>query len=332
MANKLPNLPTRRVVRTRHPARFWVVSVLACSLVGIAPLPASRAAEPSALQAELDSAAAQYGRFETQLAETEQTRRRLEADLSRAGKTISERSALMKARANYFYKRGGVSTYLSELLMAENIGTFSKRLYYLEILGSQDSKLIDGLQVTQARADQIFEELAQAKARQSALVEQQRNKKDQLEVKLKSAKSAAKVSKIRNFDAFTLPIGASQAFANTWGAPRSGGRRHKGTDVMAACGAPVVAVANGAISSLRSGGLGGIALFMRANNGDVFYYAHLRGYAPGIQTGTTVSAGQKIATNGNSGNARGGPCHVHFEWRKDGGAPVSSYPLLASAR
>lgn len=332
MPIKLPKLPARRVIRTRHMSRFWVVSALACSLIGVAPVPAGRAAEPSRLQNELDATAAQYGRLETQLAETEQKQRRLEADLSRADKTIDERSALMKARANYFYKKGGVSTYLSELLMAENFGTFSRRLYYLEILGSQDSKLIDGLQVTQSRADEIFEELAQARARQSALVEQQRDKQYQLEVKLKSAKSAAKVSKIRNFDAFTLPMGASQAFANTWGAPRSGGRKHKGTDVMAACGAPVVAVANGVISSLRSGGFGGIAMFVRANNGDVFYYAHLRGYAPGIKTGSTVNAGQKIAVNGNSGNARGGPCHVHFEWRKDGGGPVNPYPLLASAR
>jgi murein DD-endopeptidase MepM/ murein hydrolase activator NlpD len=159
-----------------------------------------------------------------------------------------------------------------------------------------------------------------------------KDKKVQLEAKLRGSRSAAKVSRVRRFDSFTLPIGGAQAFANTWGARRSGGRRHKGTDVMARCGAPVVAVTDGVISNLHSGGNGGIMAYLRASNGDVFFYAHLRGYAPGIRSGSRVSVGQKIALNGNSGNARGGPCHVHFEWHRGGGGPVNPYPLLAAAR
>ncbi|MGQ0678529.1 MAG: murein hydrolase activator EnvC family protein [Actinomycetota bacterium] len=312
--------------------RFSIVVTLACALVGVSAVPSSLAGEPPKLQRELDAAAAQYGRLETQLAETEARRRKLEADLKQADTIISQRSALMKVRASNFYKQGGVSTYLSDLLMAENFGVFFKRLYYLEILGREDSELIDGLRVTQSRADQIFEDLATTKTRQTQLVEQQKDKKRQLEAKLKGAKSAAKVSRIRAFNAFTLPIGGPQGFANTWGARRSGGRRHKGTDVMASCGAPVVAVTDGVVSLMRSGGLGGISAYLRASNGDVFYYAHLRGYAPGIRVGSRVSAGQKIGVNGNTGNARGGPCHVHFEWHKGGGGPVNPYPLLAAAR
>lgn len=141
----------------------------------------------------------------------------------------------------------------------------------------------------------------------------------------------AKVSSAGRFPKFSLPLSPS-GFADTWGAPRSGGRRHQGTDVMAPCGAPVIAATDGSIQRLNSGGSGGIALYLRASNGDVFYYAHLRGYVPGLSAGQAVSAGQVIGSNGNSGNASGGPCHVHFEWQPSGGRPVNPYPLLASAR
>lgn len=143
--------------------------------------------------------------------------------------------------------------------------------------------------------------------------------------------AAARVSSAGRFAKFTLPV-TPAGFADTWGAPRSGGRRHQGTDVMSPCGAPVIAVTDGSIQRLASSGAGGTSLYLRASNGDVFFYAHLRSYAPGISGGKSVSAGQVIGSNGNTGNARGGPCHVHFEWHPSGGRPVNPYPLLASAR
>jgi len=327
-ASLVTDLTTRSLPHVR---RVCLVALVACSLLGVAPLPSSLAADPSKLQKELDTVAAQYGQLETELADTEAKRRKLETDLKQADKIISERSALMKVRANYIYKQGGMSSYISDLIMAPDFGAFFKRLYFIEMLGKGDTELIDGLRVTQSRADEIFAQLARTKAQQTKLVERQRDKKLQLEAKLRGAKSAAKVSRVRRFDSFTLPVGRS-AFANTWGARRSGGRRHKGTDVMASCGAPVVAVTDGVISNLHSGGNGGIMAYLRASNGDVFFYAHLRGYAPGIRTGSRVTVGQKIGINGNTGNARGGPCHVHFEWHRGGGGPVNPYPLLAAAR
>ena len=308
------------------------MALVAGSMLGVQPLPGAAAADTSKLQKELDRVAADYSKLETQLADTEARRRKLETDLKNADKVIGERAELMKVRANYLYKKGGVSTYLSELLMAPNFGVFFKRLYYIEILGRGDTELVDTLRITQSRADELFAQLAQTKARQSRLVEQMRDKKVELEAKLRGVRSANRVSRVRRFDTFTLPIGGAQAFTNSWGARRSGGRRHKGTDVMAPCGAPVVAVTDGVISNLHSGGNGGIMAYLRASNGDVFFYAHLRGYAPGINSGSRVTVGQKIGTNGNTGNARGGPCHVHFEWHRGGGAPINPYPLLAAAR
>ena len=129
---------------------------------------------------------------------------------------------------------------------------------------------------------------------------------------------------------FICPMPAPVSFINDWGFPRSGGRKHKGTDIFAAYGHRVVAVANGTIR-LRSGGLGGISVWLHADYGVSFYYAHLSGYAPGIVDGMQVSIGQEIAYNGDTGNARGGAPHVHFQIHPGGSSrgAVNPYPTLS---
>ncbi|MGH3441146.1 MAG: murein hydrolase activator EnvC family protein [Nitriliruptorales bacterium] len=117
-------------------------------------------------------------------------------------------------------------------------------------------------------------------------------------------------------------------FIDSWGFARSGGRSHKGADVMAPPDVNVYAFTSGRIDRLRSGGLGGIALHLVGDDGNLYYYAHLRRYAPGIRPGTRVEAGQLIALNGNSGNAAGGATHVHFQAHPGGGAPTNPYPWL----
>lgn len=120
------------------------------------------------------------------------------------------------------------------------------------------------------------------------------------------------------------------SFRNTWGAPRSGGRRHKGVDVMAPYNVDVYAFTNGRVSRMTNGGLGGINLYLFGNDGNEYFYAHLAGYAPGIGVGSVVRAGDLIAYNGDTGNARGTP-HVHFEVHPGGGGPVNPYPFQAAA-
>ena len=314
-------------IKVPKAARFVVVATI---FVLSAPTGAV-AADPAAIQKQLNATAAEYGRLETQVALTEAKVEKLEADLAQADKVINEKAVAMRERASYLYKYGGVGSYLENLVLATDIKQFLDRVHYLSIMGDKDAKLVDGLRLTQARADTLRAELDRTLKTQKSLAQQMRAKQKQLHEQFKGAQSAAKVVRFGKFDAFTLPIRPS-AFANTWGAPRSGGRRHKGTDVMAPCGVPVLAVTNGSISDLGSGGNGGIMLYLRATNGDVFFYAHLKGYASGISVGRRVSVGETVGYNGNSGNARGGPCHVHFEWHPGGGSPVNPYPLLASVR
>jgi murein DD-endopeptidase MepM/ murein hydrolase activator NlpD len=292
--------------------------------------PAFGAADPQGIQDQLNKTAERYGKLETELAKTEAKAAKLEKDLVEADRIVESKTKIFKERAWVMYKSGGVGTYLEGLLTADDIRLFIKRIQLLEVMGQSDSKLVEELQLTKSRASLIREQLSATRAHQRRVLKDLAGQRRQLELQFKGAKAAARVSRFGDFDSFTLPVSPS-AFANTWGAPRSGGRRHKGTDVMAPCGAPVVAVTNGVIIDMHSGGAGGIMLWLRAGNGDVFFYSHLRGYAGGSNTGKRVTTGELIAYNGNTGNARGGPCHVHFEWHPGGGSPVNPYPLLRAA-
>jgi septal ring factor EnvC (AmiA/AmiB activator) len=127
---------------------------------------------------------------------------------------------------------------------------------------------------------------------------------------------------------WVCPVQGSVSFTNDWGDPRSGGRGHKGTDMFGSMGTPIVAVVGGSVM-FQSDPLGGLAAYVNGNDGNTYYYAHLNDYVGGARS---VKGGELIGHLGNSGNASGGPAHLHFEIRPGGpnGAQVNPYPTLAS--
>ncbi len=125
----------------------------------------------------------------------------------------------------------------------------------------------------------------------------------------------------------TCPVAGAVRFSDTWGAPRSGGRAHQGVDMIAARNTPLVAIYSGTIRRLTTGSLSGLAIWLRADNGDQFFYAHLESYGD-IAVGQKVSEGQVIGYNGSSGNAPKFLPHLHFEFHPGGGSAVNPYPLV----
>jgi murein DD-endopeptidase MepM/ murein hydrolase activator NlpD len=128
---------------------------------------------------------------------------------------------------------------------------------------------------------------------------------------------------------FTFPVKGAHSFINSWGYARSGGRTHKGSDVMAANGTPLVACVTGTISGVNrlDTGLGGISVHIKGDNGYIYYYAHLDHIASGIQVGMAIKAGRTIGYVGHTGNA--GRCnHLHFGMQPGGGASVNPYATL----
>ena len=129
-------------------------------------------------------------------------------------------------------------------------------------------------------------------------------------------------------DGKTCPINAATSFSDTWGAPRSGGRTHMGVDMMAARGAPVVAIESGTITRTSNSSLGGISIYLTGNSGNRYYYAHLDALAEGVHGGMAVSVGDLVGYNGSSGNASYSAPHLHFQYAPPGSDWINPYPLV----
>jgi len=105
-------------------------------------------------------------------------------------------------------------------------------------------------------------------------------------------------------------------------------QHHSGVDLMAPYGSPIRAAAAGTVAYTGWYFAYGNIVDIQHADGVITRYAHMSAFAPGIERGAPVSAGEIIGQIGTSGNAHG--AHVHFEVRIDGHA-VDPKPYLGLA-
>lgn len=106
--------------------------------------------------------------------------------------------------------------------------------------------------------------------------------------------------------------GKRSGIESFWGANRGGGtRKHKGIDIYARKGTPVVAIRDGIIVKRSRTLNGGKTLWLKPTHQSwTAYYAHLDKQL--VKKGQRVRKGEVIGTVGNTGNARSTPSHLHF--------------------
>ena len=141
-----------------------------------------------------------------------------------------------------------------------------------------------------------------------------------------------------------FPVQGGLEYTDTFGAPRGGGRTHAGTDMLAPKMTPVLAVASGTVGWMQNEQGGKCcAMALEHDDGWESWYIHLNndtletddgqgwGFAPGIEPGARVEAGQLIGWIGDSGNAEAVAPMLHFELHQPGGVVVNPYPYLQAA-
>jgi len=118
-----------------------------------------------------------------------------------------------------------------------------------------------------------------------------------------------------------IPVeGASQRDWNPksfWYEPWGQSGVHKGIDIFAAHGTPVVSAVPGVVVYRGQLGIGGNVVAVLGPKWRVHYYAHL---AESPHKPLFVMPGQPIGAVGTSGNAAGKPPHLHY-------AILSAVPL-----
>ncbi|MDB5204352.1 MAG: hypothetical protein JWP09_380 [Candidatus Taylorbacteria bacterium] len=114
-----------------------------------------------------------------------------------------------------------------------------------------------------------------------------------------------------------------------FGDPRSGGRTHEGEDIMAVLGTPIVTPTDAVVIRTGVGETEGNYVYTANPGGETFVYMHLNTIGEGVVSGLVLKRGDLIGYVGNTGNAAGGPAHLHFEIHNSSGTPVDPFPRLS---
>jgi murein DD-endopeptidase MepM/ murein hydrolase activator NlpD len=326
--------------------------IAACALViacAIAPVPAYAARSAAAIASELaavrgkvTTAGRQYDKALAALENTDDKIKSTDKRMKAEAKNLAGAEALLGERVSAIYRSSDEFGMLTFMLGATTFEDFITRADLVEIIGDRDASLVAAVKDTRSRLEQNRKTLSTSRKKQSADLAAFKKRRNALQTELQKIQAqyarllgelaaAMEREKAAGHITYTpkgpngmvFPVRGAHYYSNTWGAARSGGRRHRGTDVMSPRGTPCVAISSGTVRA-HSSGLGGLSITLTGDNGWTYYYAHLNGYA--VRSGH-VRAGQLIGYVGSTGNARGGAPHLHLQMGPSG-RWVNPYPYL----
>jgi murein DD-endopeptidase MepM/ murein hydrolase activator NlpD len=293
----------------------------------------------AAVQKDLNRLASLYSLAQSRYAMTQTEMVLIQGQIAGATARMEQIQAAIDARAWAAYESGGADT-LQVLLTSATFDQFADRVEFLGTLAQSDGDLLTGATTTREQLRRYRADLSTLATSQATEVADLARQKSAIAAKFSEARSVVRSlrKKLRRQLAVTgtvvlgrgalkaCPVGRPRAFVDDFGDPRPGGRYHQGIDMLAPYGTPVFAAQSGRLET-NYNSLGGISALLYADNGDYTYYAHLSSYA-GVGSGSHVAAGTMIGHVGNTGDASGGPFHLHFEYHPGGGGAIDPYRLL----
>jgi murein DD-endopeptidase MepM/ murein hydrolase activator NlpD len=245
--------------------------------------------------------------------------RRAAAARARIARLDHERAVTLKRerdRAVRAYIDGNDAILIADVLSAPSITDQARRAIYANAGQTVDAQNVRDLELRRGHEQGMLDALVRAERRAAhALVVAG----DRLTEASKSLLVLTAVTTDAAHGGRVFPVDGPFEFDDSWGAFRADlaidthTHGHDATDIMAAGGTPVVAVESGTLDRVGWNTLGGWRLWITGVSGTTYYYAHLSSYAPNLMDTVPVVAGQYLGTVGNTGNAAGGPTHLHFE-------------------
>jgi peptidoglycan LD-endopeptidase LytH len=327
-------------MRLRTSLTVAAALAVATAAGAVAPVGAATIAEA---RDEANEAAAELARAQSRQAELEREIDSLESRRTDAEQRLRALTGTIEEIAVKEFVSGGT---VSPVLLDADIHRLARANALAEVVAGDVGNAVDEYRAAADDLARTDDELRRAREEAEAAVADVRRRADAASAELRRMEDEAAAARRTRAAAaagssgssggavvlggdgsgWLCPVQGPRSFTNDWGMPRSGGRRHQGNDILSPRGTPVVASVSGTVRTHNSS-LGGLSYYLTGDDGNTYFGTHLNSYSG---ASGRVERGTVLGYVGDSGNARGGPTHLHFEIHPGGGSPINPYPTVAA--